>query len=76
MELPLLDRVAGSGLLVASFADVFQVVLGVVLSLCGLGLLLLGLIAVADREWKRGGAATLVGAGLLAAGMWLVGVWP
>lgn len=65
----------GAGVLLASFADVFQVVVGVVLSLCGLGLFLLGVIAVADREWRRGGLAALLGAALLAGGFWLVGVW-
>jgi hypothetical protein len=65
----------GAGVLLASFADVFQVVVGVVVSLCGLGLFLLGVIAVADREWKRGGLAALLGAALLAGGFWLVGVW-
>ena len=59
----------------ASFVDVFQVVLGVILSLSGIGLLLMGLIAVADRELRRGGLAALFGAAMFAVGLWLVGVF-
>jgi hypothetical protein len=59
----------------AGFVDVFQVVLGVILSLSGIGLLLMGLIAVADRELRRGGLAALFGAALFVVGMWLVGVF-
>jgi hypothetical protein len=62
------------GLVLASFTDVFQSILGVLFALCGLGLLLMGLIALSDREWRHGGAATLFGLLLSAAGMWLVGI--
>lgn len=58
----------------AGFADVFGIVVGVILSLAGLGLLLMGVISLADRTWKRGSIAVLLGAGLTVAGMWLVGV--
>jgi hypothetical protein len=58
----------------AGFVDVFQVVIGVFLSLGGLGLLLMGLLAVADRAVRRGGIAALSGLLLLAGGLYLVGV--
>jgi hypothetical protein len=49
-------------------------VAGVILSLCGLGLLLMGVMAMAARSWR--GGASLAGAGvvLLLVGFWLVGV--
>lgn len=62
------------GLVLASFADVFQSVLGVLFGLSGVGLLLMGLIALSDREWRHGGAATLFGLGMSAVAMWLVGI--
>lgn len=58
----------------AGFVDVFQIVIGVILSLGGLGLLLMGFIAITDRDWRQGGIASLLGAVLAVAGMWLVGV--
>jgi hypothetical protein len=58
----------------ASIADVLEIVIGVVLSLVGLGLVLMGVIALADRSWKGGAGATAGGALLTAVGMWLVGV--
>lgn len=61
--------------LLASFVDVFQIVLGVLMALCGLGLLLMGLLALADRVWRSGGLGALSGLVLFAVGLWLVGVF-
>ena len=60
---------------VGAFADVFKIVVGVILSLGGLGLVLMGSIAIADRSWKPGLGAFGVGLALLLGGMWLVGVF-
>jgi hypothetical protein len=60
--------------ILAGFADVFQVVVGVLLSLGGLGILLMGLIAAIDRDLRRGLTAALVGLACFAGGLWLVGV--
>lgn len=57
----------------ATFAEVFKTVIGVLLSLAGLGLVVMGGIALADRSWKSGGGAFLVGLVMLVGGMWLVG---
>lgn len=59
-----------------AFSDVFKIVLGVLLSLCGLGVVLMGVIAMADRRWRRGAIGALAGVGMLALGFWLVGVVP
>ena len=59
----------------ASFGDVFPIVLGVLMALCGLGLLLMGLIALAGRAWRSGGLGALAGLALFAGGLWLVGVF-
>lgn len=59
----------------AGFADVFQIVIGVLLALCGLGLLLMGLLALADRAWRQGGVGALSGLVLFVGGLWLVGVF-
>jgi hypothetical protein len=59
----------------ADFADVFKIVVGVILSLGGLGLVLMGAIAIADKSWKPGAGAFAVGLALLVGGMWLVGVF-
>jgi hypothetical protein len=58
----------------AAFTDGLGIVAGVLLSLCGLGLVVMGVVAMADRRWR--GGAVGAGAGLLslAAGFWLVGV--
>ena len=60
--------------LLAGFFDVFEIVIGVLLSLTGLGIVLMGLIAVAAGTWKRGTLGALAGALLTALGFWLVGV--
>jgi hypothetical protein len=59
----------------AAFADVFGSVVGVVMSLSGLGILLMGLIAMVDAAWRRGALAAPFGAALLGGGLWLVGVF-
>ena len=59
----------------AGFVDVFQVVVGVLLSLGGLGILLMGLIAMIDRDVRRGATAALIGAACFGGGLWLVGVF-
>ena len=61
---------------VAAFADVFKVVIGVLLSLAGLGLLVMGAIAVADKAWKSAGPGLIVGLVLLVGGLFLVGALP
>jgi len=60
----------------AAFADVFKIVLGVLLSLCGLGVILMGVIAMADRRWRGGAIGAAAGAAMFALGLWLVGVIP
>ncbi len=57
----------------ASFADTFKTVIGVILALAGLGVLLMGVIALADKSVKSGSIAAVMGAVLLVAGMLLVG---
>jgi hypothetical protein len=49
-------------------------VIGVILSLSGLGILLMGVIAIADRSWRQGAVTTVLGAALLVGGLYLVGV--
>jgi hypothetical protein len=58
----------------SSFADVSLHAAGVVLALCGIGLLAMGVIALADREWRHGGVAVLIALAMLGAGAWLTGV--
>lgn len=60
----------------AAFADVFKTVIGVLLALAGLGLTVMGGIALADRSVKSGAGALLIGLALLAGGLWLVGALP
>ena len=61
-------------MLVADFAQIFKTVIGVILALSGLGILLMGVIAIADRSWRSGTITAAMGAVLLLAGLWLVGV--
>ena len=61
-------------LVLADFAQIFKTVIGVILALSGLGVLLMGVIAMADRSWKSGGITAGLGTALLVAGLWLVGV--
>ena len=57
----------------AAFPEMFKTVIGVLLSLAGLGLVVMGGIALADRSWKSGGGAFVIGLVMLLGGMWLVG---
>jgi len=74
----MLDTLIASVSLVSlgAFADVFKVLIGVLLSLAGLGLVVMGAIALADRSWKSGGGAFAAGLVLLIGGLWLVGALP
>ncbi len=59
----------------SKFAETFRTVVGVILALAGLGVLLIGVIALADRSFKSGGVAASLGAVLLVVGLWMVGVF-
>ena len=72
----MLDTSTLSLLPLAAFADVFKTVIGVLLALAGLGLTVMGGIALADRSVKSGGGALIVGLAMLAGGLWLVGALP
>ena len=48
-----------NAVVLASFADVFKTVIGVILALSGLGVLLMGVIALADRSFKSGTVAAV-----------------
>jgi hypothetical protein len=61
-------------IVLADFAAAFKTVIGVILSLAGLGMLLMGVIAMSDRSFKSGGVAAGLGAILLVVGLWMVGV--
>ena len=50
-----------------------KTVIGVIMALSGLGVLLMGVIALADKQVQKGGIAAGLGAALIAAGLWLVG---
>ncbi len=63
-------------LVVAGFVEVFRQIIGVILALSGLGVLLMGVIALSDKAWRSGAVATGLGVGLLIAGLWLVGALP
>ena len=62
-----------NALVIADFAGTFKAIIGVILALAGLGILLMGTIALSDKAWRSGGVATALGAGLLVAGLWMVG---
>ena len=63
-----------SGLLVvAAFADVFKTVVGVLLALVGLGVLVMGVVGLADRSWRSGAVYAGVGAAVLGIGLYLAG---
>jgi hypothetical protein len=63
-----------SGLVVvAAFADVFKTVVGVLLALVGLGVLVMGVVGLADRSWKSGAIYAGVGAAVLGIGLHLAG---
>ena len=60
-------------LTVAALGDVLGMIFGVMLGLCGIAVMLLGILACVDRAWKHGLLSTLGGAACLAAGLWLFG---
>ncbi len=57
----------------ATVGDTLKTVMGVVLGLAGMALLLVGVIALADKSIQKGATAAVVGAALMAAGLWLTG---
>jgi hypothetical protein len=59
---------------VGAFSDGFPIVAGVLLSLAGLSLVLMGVLGMANRRWRRGAAGTAAGVLLVVAGFLLVGV--
>ncbi|MCC7140221.1 MAG: hypothetical protein IT460_17510 [Planctomycetes bacterium] len=59
-------------LVLASIGGTLRTVIGVVLALAGLGVLLMGVIALADKSVQKGATAAVMGAALIAAGLWLV----
>ena len=62
-----------TAVVLASFAETFKTVIGVILALSGLGVLLMGVIALADKSVKSGSIAAVMGAVLLVVGLLLVG---
>ncbi len=62
-----------TAVVLASFAETFKTVIGVILALSGLGVLLMGVIALADKSVKSGSIAAVLGAVLLVVGLLLVG---
>lgn len=60
---------------IASFGETFKTVIGVLLSLSGLGILLMGVIALSDKSFQKGGIAALLGVVLLGGGLFLVGAF-
>ncbi|HVG95095.1 MAG TPA: hypothetical protein VND21_11655 [Planctomycetota bacterium] len=60
-------------LLAFEVGTTLKTVIGVLMALSGLGVLLMGVIAMADRALQKGGIAVGLGAALIAAGLWLVG---
>ena len=60
-------------LVLAGFVEVFRQIIGVILALSGLGVLLMGVIALSDKAWRSGTVATVLGVALLVGGLWLVG---
>ena len=62
-------------MIVAGFMDVFSIVIGVIVTLTGMALVLLGMIAMGEKAYKQGSITTLVALGLIALGLWLIGVW-
>jgi hypothetical protein len=63
----------GSPILAFEVGTTLKTVIGVLMALSGLGVLLMGVIAMADRALQKGGIAVGLGAALIAAGLWLVG---
>ncbi|MDJ0973662.1 MAG: hypothetical protein QNJ98_04320 [Planctomycetota bacterium] len=62
-------------MILAGFLDVFSIVIGVIVTLTGMALVLLGLIATSEKAVKQGLITTGVALGLIAGGLWLIGVF-
>lgn len=62
-----------ASLVLASVGETLKTVIGVVLALAGLAVLLMGVIALADKSVQKGATAALLGAALIAGGLWLTG---
>ena len=62
-----------TAVVLATFAETFKTVIGVILALSGLGVLLMGVIALADKSVKSGSIAAVMGGVLLVVGLLLVG---
>jgi hypothetical protein len=60
--------------LAAGFAEVFSIVIGVLLALGGLAVALMGAVAMTEGVLKRGGYALVSGLVFLALGLWLIGM--
>jgi hypothetical protein len=58
---------------VAAFADVFKNVVGVLLALVGLGVLVMGVVGLADKSFRSGAVYVGVGAAVLGLGLFLAG---
>ena len=50
-----------------------KTVIGVIMALAGLFVLLVGVMALADKSVQKGATAAALGAALIGAGLWLVG---
>ena len=61
--------------LLATVGDTLKTVMGVVLAVAGLGILLMGVIALSDKSFQKGGIAALLGVVLLFGGLFLVGAF-
>lgn len=57
-------------------ANILSTVIGVLLALAGLGLTIMGGIALADRSVKSGAGALGIGLVFLLLGLWLAGSLP
>ncbi len=62
-------------MIVAGFMDVFSIVIGVIVTLTGTALVLLGLTAMGGKACTPATLTTCVALGLIALGLWLIGVW-
>ena len=60
-------------LVLASVGDTLKTVMGVVLGLAGMAILVVGVIALADKSVQKGATAAVLGAVLMIAGLWLTG---
>ena len=61
-------------LVAAGFAEVFSIVVGVLLALAGMAVALMGTFAMIEGARRRGFCALLAGLAGLVVGLWLIGV--